>query len=154
MNDEPIVQPEEKQKFRRAEHIRAEMIVDVDDEDVDVAELEAMNDDEAEGIDPDGNGAGDDALIRVGKDSNPNKLAYHIVKCIQKYHVAETQSIGPVAHKNALHAIIRAESIISQYTTCERLAIVPCFRKPRMRNGEERTAIRLRVMPVHIKHLH
>ena len=92
-------------------------------------------------------------LVRVGKTSNPSKLSYHIVRCIQQFGIAETQSIGPQALSKALLAIVGAESIVSQYTTCEKLCIIPCIRKPTMRNGEERTAIRLRIVPVHIQHL-
>jgi len=138
----------EGQKFTKIEHIDAPEKMDwADDEDGGV-----IDDGSPPGLD--GDGAPEPGhLIRVGNLSNPNKLAYHIVKCIQMYGIAETQSIGPVALSKAIMAIVRAESIVSQYTTCEKLCVLPCIRKPTMRNGEERTALRLRIVPVHIQHL-
>jgi len=136
---------EEKPKFRRVENIEPDEVPDLE-----------WNDDDMEDIPNDGGHEDDKVpphLIRVGNSSNPNKLAYHIVKCIQKFGIAETQSIGPAALSKAMMAIVRAESIVSQYTTCEKLCILACIRKPTMRNGEERTAIRLRVVPVHIQYL-
>ena len=131
---------EEKPKFKRVENIEPGDDGDLEwDAETKVVPIE---DDKLPGH-----------LIRVGNSSNPNKLAYHIVKCIQMYGIAETQSIGPSALSKAIMAIVRAESIVSQYTTCEKLCILACIRKPTMRNGEERTAIRLRVVPVHIQHL-
>ena len=137
----------ETTKFRKAEHLRTEEILDINESDIDDEELETMMDDDSDETTP-------SHLTRVGKTSNPNKLAYHIVRCIQEFQIAELQSIGPVALSKAMMAIVRAESIITQYTTCEKLIVIPCIRKPKMRNGDERTAIRLRVMPVHIMHLH
>ena len=92
-------------------------------------------------------------LIRVSNQSKPEKLAYHIIRCIQMYGIAETQSIGAPALSKALFAIVRAEGLAAQYTTNERLCVIPCIRKPTMRNGEERTAIRLRILPVLLQHL-
>jgi len=149
--DDSVLDEDDKKKFRKVETMIPEGLIkdmglDIDDDD-----------DDEEEEDYDEQRPDDDQqfshIIRVGNKSKPHKLAYHIVKCLQKYEVAETQSIGPVALSKAILAIVVAESIVSQYTTCEKLCIIPCIRKPKMRNGEEKTALRLRVVPVHIHNL-
>jgi stage V sporulation protein SpoVS len=97
-----------------------------------------------------GDGGGED-VIRVGADTNVERLGFHIVNTIKSSSVAIVQAIGPAANQKVDLAVIAAQGIIIKYAPTQILVALPAIRKPKMDNGEERTAIRKRIFSINSK---
>lgn len=93
-----------------------------------------------------------ESVIRVGADTHVERLAFHIVNTIKDQGgVAVVQAIGPAANQRVDLAVVIAQSIIIKHAPTQLLVILPAIRKPRMDNGEERTAIRKRIFSINSK---
>jgi len=90
-------------------------------------------------------------VIRVGADTNVERLAFHIVHTIKMQGVAIAQAIGPAANQKIDLAVIAAQGIIIKHAPTQILVSLPAIRKPKMDNGEERTAIRKRIFSINSK---
>lgn len=89
-----------------------------------------------------------DNLIKCGNDTDPNKLAYYMIKKFEDgARFIEVQTIGPKALSKAALAIIRMKSLIAPYTDGSTLVARYSIRKLKF-GEEERTAIRQRVFVV------
>ena len=94
-----------------------------------------------------GSGGGE-SVIRVGAETNVERLAFHIVNTIKESTVAIVQAIGPAANQKVDLAVIAAQGIIIKHAPTQILVTLPAIRKPKMDNGEERTAIRKRIFSI------
>ncbi|MFA7153613.1 MAG: stage V sporulation protein S [Methanoregulaceae archaeon] len=91
-------------------------------------------------------------VIRVGADTNVERLAFHIVHTLKTQgNVAIAQAIGPAANQKVDLAVVAAQGIIIKHAPTQILVTLPAIRKPRMDNGEERTAIRKRIFSINSK---
>lgn len=91
---------------------------------------------------------GGESVIRVGAETNVERLAFHIVNTIKVQSVAIVQAIGPAANQKVDLAVIAAQGIIIKHAPTQILVSLPAIRKPKMDNGEERTAIRKRIFSI------
>lgn len=98
--------------------------------------------------DEEAGGGGGEAVIRVGAETNVERLAFHIVNTIKSSGVAIVQAIGPAANQKVDLAVIAAQGIIIKHAPTQILVTLPAIRKPKMDNGEERTAIRKRIFSI------
>lgn len=99
-------------------------------------------------ISNDGDASSQQHIIRVKSDSHVERLAFHIVNTIKEDGVAICQAIGAAANQRVDLAVIAAQSIVVRYNPTSSLVCVGAIRKPKMDNGDERTAIRKRIFPI------
>jgi stage V sporulation protein S len=83
-------------------------------------------------------------ILRVSSKSNPNSVAGAIAGVIREKGVAEVQSIGAGALNQAVKAVAIARGFLAPLGI--ELVCVPAFSEI-MVDGEERTAMKLIVMP-------
>lgn len=78
--------------------------------------------------------------LKVKNDSDPNKIAGAIAKCINENKSVEVQAVGAGAVNQAVKASIIARSFVANQGI--NLYIIPAFANIEI-DGENRTAIKL-----------
>lgn len=87
-------------------------------------------------------------IIRCSSHTDPTKLGYFIARLFEERPFVQIQTIGPPALSKAGMAIIRAQAVCSQYSAGSVLVRRDSIRIIRLRNGEEKTAVLIRLWPI------
>lgn len=87
-------------------------------------------------------------IIRCSSHTDPNKLGWFLTKLIGERPYVQIQTIGPPALAKAGMAIIRAQALCSQYSAGSVLVRRDTVRIIKFRNGEEKTAVLIRIWPI------
>lgn len=87
-------------------------------------------------------------IIRCSSHTDPNKLGWFIVRLLNERPFVQIQTIGPPALAKAGMAIVRAQAICSQYSAGSILVRRDSIRIIKLRNGDEKTAVLMRIWPI------